>query len=80
MSKVEKGLKEEQTMDRKSWKKLIRGPQIAGEKKTAGENDDNEVDVYEYMGLFFASMCGHTHKERDHHESNLCKRENMGGL
>ena len=44
---------------------------------TAGENDDNEVDVYEYMGLFFASMCGHTHKERDHRESNLFKRDNM---
>ena len=28
-----KGLKEEQTMDRKSWKKLIRGPQIAGKEK-----------------------------------------------
>ena len=26
-------LKEEQTMDRKSWKKLIRGPQIAGKEK-----------------------------------------------
>ena len=28
-----KGLKEEQAMDRKSWKKLIKGPPIAGKEK-----------------------------------------------
>ena len=28
-----KGLKEEQTMDRKSWKKLVKGPPIAGKEK-----------------------------------------------
>ena len=71
-----KGLKEEQALDRKSWKNLIKGLPIAGKERTAGEKDDNEVDVYEYMGLY-ASVCGNTHEERDHRESNLCKRENM---
>ena len=49
---------------------------MQGKKTTAGENYDNAVDVYEYIGLY-ASMCRHTHKERNHRESNPWERENM---
>ena len=46
------------------------------EKRKAGENDDNEIDVYECMGLC-GNMCRHTHKKRDHRESNPCEKDNM---
>ena len=46
------GLKEEQAMDQKSWKKMIAGPTIAGKKMDSRENDDNDVDFYGYIALY----------------------------